>query len=43
MGVKIYVDPEEHRRSGRLQFSTDKWAVTPSTGLAGSREVSDED
>ena len=31
MGLKLYVDPEEHRRQGKLSFTTDKWTVVPST------------
>lgn len=30
MAVMIYVDPEEHRRVGRLRFTSNKWAVVPS-------------
>jgi hypothetical protein len=29
MGVVLYVDPEEHRRAGRLSFKRDKWTVVP--------------
>jgi hypothetical protein len=30
--VKIYVDPEEHRRTKMLRFSTEKWTVVPLVG-----------
>lgn len=30
--VKIYVDPEEHRKTKMLHFSTEKWAVVPLVG-----------
>lgn len=32
MGLKIYVDPAEQRRLGKLAFTSEKYAVTP-TGL----------
>ena len=27
--LMVYVDPEEHRRAGRLLFKSDKWTVVP--------------
>jgi len=32
MGLKIYVDPAEQRRLGKLSFTSEKYAVVP-TGL----------
>lgn len=29
IGLKIYLDPEEHRTKERLSFNVDTWAVTP--------------
>ena len=29
MGLKIYVDPAEQRRLGKLSFTSDNYAVTP--------------
>ena len=28
-GLRIYIDPEEQRRAGKLKFTTDKYAVVP--------------
>jgi hypothetical protein len=30
--LKIYIDPEEHRRTNMLRFSEDRWTVVPSVG-----------
>jgi hypothetical protein len=29
MGLRIYIDPEEQRRVGKLKFTTKKYAVVP--------------
>lgn len=29
MGLKIYVDPAEQRRLGKLAFTSEKYSVTP--------------
>jgi hypothetical protein len=29
MGLKIYIDPAEQRRAGRLLFTAEKYAVVP--------------
>lgn len=29
MGLKIYMDPAEQRRVGKLSFTSEKYAVTP--------------
>lgn len=31
-GLKIYMDPEEQRRLGKLKFTTKKYAVVPGSG-----------
>jgi len=28
-GLRIYIDPEEQRRVGKLKFTTNKYAVVP--------------
>lgn len=32
MGLRIYIDPEEQRKAGKLRFTTDKWVVVPMPG-----------
>jgi hypothetical protein len=29
LNVKVYVDPEAHRRQGSLEFAQHTWTVTP--------------
>lgn len=29
MGLKIYIDPAEQRRTGKLAFTSEKYAVVP--------------
>jgi hypothetical protein len=31
LGVKIYIDPENARKGGKLEFEADGWTVTPRT------------
>lgn len=32
IGLRIYIDPEEQRRAGKLKFTADKWVVVPMPG-----------
>lgn len=41
IGLRVYVDPEKHRRDGTLQFGVDTWTVkqSPRSSGAGDRMV----